>query len=174
MPESYVEIPLPPETAIDPNMVASAWFSDCYQAALTQPALSVTDLFEAVLGHSPRWLKALLILRNRIAARAGLTVAPDALIQRFDRRPTYAVGETIGPWPIYHLSDTELIAGRDNGHLDFRLSVLKREVAQPTVTISTVCRVHNVYGKLYLLFIIPFHRWGMRKLMQRAVSAGRL
>jgi hypothetical protein len=44
----------------------------------------------------------------------------------------------------------------------------------PSVVVSTVCWVHNAAGKAYLRLIIPFHRWGVRHLLKRAVRAGRL
>lgn len=170
----FIERPVPAESALDRRDVETAWFSDSYQANLSNPSLSVVDLFEAVLGHHPRWLGMLLAVRNRIASWAGLEVPPKAAIRRFERKPDYAVGDIIGPWPIYTLTDAELIAGRDNGHLDFRVSVLKLETPSPAVAISTICNVHNRFGKIYLFFIAPFHRWGMRQLMRRAVAAGRL
>jgi hypothetical protein len=165
---------VPPESALDRHRVATAWFSDSYRAPLTRPTQSVTDLFEAVLGHHPRWLRMLLLLRNRLAGWAGLAVPPDAAVRQFASKPFYAVGDTIGPWPIFALTECELIAGRDNKHLDFRVSVLKFEAPVPSVAISTICNVHNWYGKAYLFCIVPFHRWGMRQLMRRAVAAGRL
>jgi hypothetical protein len=170
----FTEGLIPPESSLDHSKVAAAWFSDSYQAVLTKPTISVADLFEAVLGHHPRWMKKLLILRNRIAARAGLDVASGDMIQNFERKQYYAVGDTIGPWPIFHISETELIAGRDERHLDFRVSILKLNTPAPSVAISTICNVHNRYGKVYLFFIAPFHRLGMRQLMRRAISAGRL
>jgi Protein of unknown function (DUF2867) len=171
---NYTEGPVPEESSLDRHDVETAWFSDSYQTVLTKPTMGVTDLFEAVLGNHPRWMKRLLILRNHIAARAGLDVATDDMIQNFDRKHYYAVGDTIGPWPIFHLSETELIAGRDERHLDFRVSILKLNTPAPSVAISTICNVHNRYGKIYLFFIAPFHRLGMRQLMRRAISAGRL
>ncbi len=165
---------IPRESMLERAMVDAAWFSDSHRATPIDPGLSVVDLFEAVLGHHPRWIKTLLMLRNRVAGLVGLAIAPDATIRSFDRRNAYAVGDMIGPWPIFALTDTELIAGRDNNHLDFRLSVLKLNTPSPTVAISTICNVHNRFGKVYLFFIVPFHRWGMRRLMLRAVAAGRL
>jgi Protein of unknown function (DUF2867) len=171
---SIVEGPVPPESGLDRQAVRTAWFSDSYQAELSNPALSVTELFEAVLGQHPRWLVLVLLLRNRIAGWAGLEVPPTSTLRRFERKAAYAVGDTIGPWPIFALNDRELIAGRDNHHLDFRVSVLKLEAPSPTVAISTICNVHNRYGKVYLFFIAPFHRIGLRQLMRRAVAAGRV
>lgn len=46
--------------------------------------------------------------------------------------------------------------------------------SQSCVVVSTVCNVHNLYGKIYLFFIVPFHKWGVKQLMSRAVRAGRL
>jgi hypothetical protein len=168
------EGPVPAESALDKGDVDTAWFSDSYAAELKNPSLGVADLFEAVLGHHPRWARVLLAFRNRIAGWAGLEVPPAAAVSQFERKPHYAVGDIIGPWPIFALTDTELIAGRNNSHLDFRLSVLKLDHPSPTVAFSTICNVHNRSGKIYLFFIVPFHRWGMRNLMRRAVAAGRL
>ena len=90
-------------------------------------------------------------------------------------RPQYAIGDKIGPWPLFNLTDNELVAGRDNKHLDFRLSVLKETRGAATdVVVSTVCTTHNAFGRLYLFFIIPFHKWGVRYLIARAIAAGRI
>jgi len=43
-----------------------------------------------------------------------------------------------------------------------------------SVTVSTICLVHNTAGKIYLFFIVPFHRWGVRRLISAAIKAGRL
>jgi hypothetical protein len=57
----------------------------------------------------------------------------------------------------------------------FRLSVLKVfDDAEASVIVSTVCAVHNLSGKLYLFFVVPFQRSGVRKLMANARAAGRL
>lgn len=165
---------IPPESVLDKRDVSTAWFSDSYQAKNIRTGMSVVDLFQAIFGHSPGWIKALLLLRNRLAKRAGLIVPPDAAIRSFDRKADYSVGDTIGPWPIYHLSETELVAGRDNRHLNFRVSVIKLNTNAPTVAVSTICNVHNNFGKAYLFVIVPFHRWGMRHLMRRAIAGGRL
>ena len=90
-------------------------------------------------------------------------------------RDSYRVGDKIGPWPVFFVGEGELIAGRDNGHMDFCLSVLKvRKGDAADVVVSTVCAVHNVFGRIYLFLIVPFHRAGVQRLLARAVQAGRL
>lgn len=41
-------------------------------------------------------------------------------------------------------------------------------------TLSTAVRPHDVFGKAYLLAILPFHRLGVRALLANAVRARRL
>ena len=85
------------------------------------------------------------------------------------------MGDKIGPWPIFFIADNEIVAGRNNKHLDFRVSVLKAADGDATsVVVSTICSVHNLFGKIYLFFIVPFHRAGVRSLLANAVAAKRL
>lgn len=120
-------------------------------------------------------MKFALVLRNRLASCVGLEVPTTAEILQPQVRQHYGVGDKIGPWPIFHLDETELVAGRDNKHLDFRLSVLKEADGERcSAVVSTVCTTHNAFGKAYLILVIPFHRWGVQRLMSRAVVGGRL
>ena len=172
---SPAECEVPLASALQPRLVAAAWFSDSYRAPLTPPPADVVDIFFSIFSHHPRWIKLTLVLRNRLAKRCGLSVPAEADVMSSPRRQTYKVGDIIGPWPIFSIDDSELVVGRDNGHLDFRLSIL-RELGStgPCVVVSTVCVVHNWYGKAYLFFIVPFHRWGVRYIITRALRAGRL
>jgi hypothetical protein len=166
---------LPQSSMLHGGVAKSAYFTDSYSAALINTEANMVSIFFAIFGHHPKWMKFLLVLRNKIAAFFGLETPESSDILAPKIKEHYMVGEKIGPWPIYHLSQDELIAGRDNRHLDFRLSVMKLTDAGGTkVVVSTVCDVHNVFGKVYLFFIIPFHKWGVEKIMKDAVVHGRL
>jgi Protein of unknown function (DUF2867) len=166
---------IPSQSLLDPVSVKTAYFADSYRIALSDGAMPMPAIFFAIFGHHPLWIKILLLIRNRIAAMSGLDVASDELILRPAQKAQYKSGDTIGPWPIYTLMEHELIAGRDNAHLDFRLSVIKSALdGRNVVTVSTICNVHNIYGKLYLCVIVPFHKWGLRRLLAAAVRSGRL
>ena len=166
---------LPIETAIDRTLVENAYFTDSYRAPLTHGDASVVDIFFAIFGHHPLWLKAILLARHRVGGLFGLNAAATSDILAPARASSYRVGDNIGPWPAFHLGDVELIAGRDVKHLDFRLSVLKQGSDEAMfVTVSTVCRTHNWFGRLYLSVIAPFHKWGVQRLMAKAVQEGRL
>jgi Protein of unknown function (DUF2867) len=170
-----LECDLPLDSALSRCGVETAYFRDSYRAPLVCKDLGIIDVFFALFGHAPLYVKLLLITRNAIAKLAGLEVPTIAQIMKPEIRSTYSVGERIGPWPIFALSDSEIVAGRNNKHLDFRLSVLKRvDDGAASVTVSTVCTVHNLAGKVYLFFILPFHRFGVKALMSNAIAANRL
>ncbi len=172
---SFIECDIPKDSALCSNMVEAAYFQDSYRAPLARRDLGIVDVFFALFGHSPLYVKLLLISRNAIAKLAGLDVPTVAEILNPEVRSTYAVGDRIGPWPIFSISQDEIVAGRNNKHLDFRLSVLKcTEDGTASVTVSTVCTVHNLAGKVYLFFIAPFHRFGVKNLISSAVAARRL
>ena len=172
---AVVACEIPSGSLLDRDAIRSADFQDCYRAPLARIDLGIVDIFFAVFGHHPLWIKLLLIIRNAVARRAGLDAPTVAEIMRPAARTSYRVGDKIGPWPIFAMSDSEIIAGRNNRHMDFRVSVLRDVDGRAgSVTVSTICNVHNSYGRLYLWCIIPFHRYGVQLLMSRAVAAKRL
>jgi hypothetical protein len=134
---------LPKSSALH-SEVKSAYFRDSYSAALRNSEANIISIFFAIFGHHPKWLKLVLVLRNKVVALFGLESAKLSDIFKPQIKEHYVVGEKIGPWPIYHLTDNELVAGLDDKHLDFRLSVLKSTEGGGTkVIVSTVCDVRG-------------------------------
>jgi hypothetical protein len=170
-----IECDVPSSSMLNRDLIDSSCFHDSYRVPLTRAELGIVDIFFAVFGHSPLWAKVLLIVRNAIARLAGLEAPTVAEIMKPGIGKDYSVGEKIGPWPIFFIGGNEIIAGRDNKHLDFRVSVLKTVDGETmNVVVSTICTVHNLFGKIYLLVIAPFHRNGVKLLMRNAVAAKRL
>jgi Protein of unknown function (DUF2867) len=120
-------------------------------------------------------MNLMLIARNKAAALAGLEVPTTSEIVNMEKKDRYLVGEKIGPWPIFFLSSNEHIAGRDNKHMDFRVSIMKvHDGTRSSVVVSTLCLVHNKFGQCYLSSVVPFHKFGLRRLMASALAAQRL
>lgn len=166
---------IPTSSVLNRQTIDAAYFQDSYRAPLGHPGAAMPDIFFAIFGQHPAWIKALLIVRNKLATWCGLEAPTSAEIMNVGAKTHYAVGDKIGPWPIFALTENELIAGRDNKHLDFRLSLLRDDhCGTPSVVVSTICTVHNLAGKIYLFFIVPFHKWGVKTLIARALAAGRL
>jgi hypothetical protein len=169
------ECDVPRLSVLDRRLVEAAFFRDSYRAPVVHTQANVVEIFFAVFGHHPLWMKTILVVRNRFASLCGLDVPTDSEILKPEVKTSYNVGDKIGPWPIFSLTQRELVAGRNNSHLDFRLSVLKEGNGEAmSAVISTVCTTHNAFGRIYLFFIIPFHKWGVRRLISRAIAAGRL
>jgi Protein of unknown function (DUF2867) len=172
---NIVECDVPSGSMLTREVIEHAYFRDSYRAPLSRGELGVVDIFFAIFAHHPLWVKLLLIVRNRVASVAGLEAPTVSEILRVEIKDHYVVGDKIGAWPIFSLGENELVAGRNNKHLDFRLSVLKvTDGDRTSVVVSTICTVHNLAGKVYLFFVVPFHRYGVRKLMVRALAARRL
>ena len=170
-----IECDLPSGSALRGDATRNVYFHDSYRAKLARLELGIVDIFFALFGYTPLWMKVLLIVRNAAAKVFGLEAPTVGEIMKPTVRREYCVGEKIGPWPIFFIADNEIVAGRNNKHLDFRLSVLKAmEGDTASVVVSTICTVHNVYGKIYLFLIVPFHRHGVRSLISNAVVAKRL
>jgi Protein of unknown function (DUF2867) len=172
---SVVECDVPSGSMLSHELIERAYFRDSYRAPLSHRELGIIEIFFGIFAHHPRWVKLLLIARNKLASLAGLDAPTPSEILHVEIKDRYVVGEKIGVWLIFGLSEDEIVAGRNNKHMDFRLSVLKMPDGDgASVAVSTICSVHNLAGKLYLFFVVPFHRYGVRKLMANALAARRL
>jgi hypothetical protein len=160
-------------------MAPQADFIDRRVVPLSRADASAVDIFHALFGHRPWWMKGVMVLRNRLARWAGLAAPSVAEIMRPSLRKHYEVGQKIGAWPIDRVNATELVAGRDNSHMDFRLSIVREAPSSGShhadhAVVTTRCFAHNRFGRVYLAVIKPFHRWGMAYLIRSAIQAGRL
>ena len=171
---SVIECDVPCHSALGKDLIERADFRDAFRAPLNRSDLSVVEIFFGIFSQRPGWMNLMLIARNKVAAQAGLEVPSTSEIVNMEKRERYFVGEKIGPWPIFFLGSDELVAGRDNKHMDFRVSIMKvHDGIRPTVVVSTLCMVHNRFGQHYLSAIIPVHKFGVRTLMANALAAHR-
>ncbi len=165
----------PTASLIDQEFRNRAYYTDSYATWLTRLNATPVELFKAIFAHRPTWMKRVIAARNWLAARLGLDAPTVAETMSPSRDEVHAVDGRIGGWHIFVLTDHELIAGRDNKHLDFRVSIMRETGAEiSNGVVSTVCVVHNVFGKIYLFFVLPFHRRGLRWLISSASANGRL
>ncbi|MGR3502712.1 DUF2867 domain-containing protein [Pseudaestuariivita sp.] len=127
-------------------------FLDCYAVASSATPRQAAEVITAF----PRWTHGLLTLRKLITAPFGLKQeGPDT-------------GNSVGPFPVTHESATELTAGFDDRHLDFRVSVT---AIDGTVRLATWVKPHNFGGRAYLTAIMPFHIAIARNALARTAAA---
>lgn len=150
-------------------------FTDSYAVALNRSDLTIQQVYLALFAHHPWWAKLLLLLRTRIVSLFGIGGPTARQMNRLDIKDAYALGEKIALFTLYAQDEDELIAGGDDKHLDFRVSVLRlRENGAARVVVTTVVRTRNLFGRVYLAIITPFHRFGVKHLLSTAVARGRL
>jgi hypothetical protein len=143
-------------------LLAGAQFSDAFSVAVDDTALDARGAAERMLGYRPRWIAALMALRNSLVTPFGLkTPSPE--------RRTAA--DTVGIFPVLSETPGRLVAGFDDRHLDFRVVV---DVASPgpgrQVTATTLVETHNLLGRLYLAVILPFHRIIVRAMLRQVAG----
>jgi hypothetical protein len=103
----------------------SFYYWDSYEAPLRRGDLAMHEIHLALFAHRPRWARWLLILRGWIVAPFGLKATTAAELDSIEIKPAYAVGDKIARFILYAQSDTEIVTGGNDRHLDFRVSVHK-------------------------------------------------
>jgi len=155
--------------------IGGSYYWDSFEAPLRRRELAMPEIYLALFAHHPGWAKALLIVRGWIVAPLGLRASTAADFDGIAIKPAYAIGEKIARFTLLAQSDTEIVTGGDDRHLDFRVSVRKlADGGAGRVVLSTTVSPHNLFGRAYLFVILPFHRLGVRTLLSNAVKAGRL
>ena len=126
-------------------------YADAYQVTLpdTLP-VDLDQLPRQVLTAGPAWAHYLMRLVGPTSAGRRNASQSGQL---------HRLGESQGPLQVFERTDDEVIVGRNDRHLDFRISFLcpQRQTAH-LLTMITVVQCHGQLGRLYFALIAPFHR----------------
>lgn len=122
-------------------------FADTY--AIAAPAgIDAIEAKQRIIASTPAWVNALMVLRNRLVGLASLKTAP------------------ISEFPVIAETPESVVLGFDDSHLDFRIVVWLPEATRE-LSLTTIVRTHNRFGRLYLRLIMPFHRLIARRMTER-------
>jgi hypothetical protein len=140
-------------------LLAGAQFGDAFSIAVDNTGLDARQAAQKMLAHGPRWIDALISLRNRLVAPFGLkTPSPGET----------AATDTVGIFPVISETPDRLVAGFNDRHLDFRVVVDVAPSGQDKrVTLTTLVRTHNLLGRVYLAIILPIHRLIARTMLRQ-------
>lgn len=151
-----------PAAAMSASGLTRIDFSDGYSGQVDRTYVDAEQAARAVFAEPPRMLTWLIILRNGIVAPFGLKTS----ISFSDR----GLGK-IGMFPIISSTGAEVVVGGDDKHLDFRIWIsIQPSLKGSEVTISTLVKINNFFGRVYLFIIMPFHKLLTRSLLERAVN----
>ena len=154
---------------------AKFYYWDSFEACLRDPDLTMTQIYIGIFSHMPGWAKWLLVLRNKIVSVFGIKGPTLEQLNDVGLKGRYVIGEKIALFTLLSQDENEIVAGGDDKHLEFKVSVLRvNDGGVRKVVVTTVVKPHNFFGKAYLFFILPFHRFGVKTLMSNAVAAGRV
>lgn len=146
-------------------------FLDSQAVPLPHPAPDAAGLAIATFFAMPGWAMALLRLRNLIVAPFGLKTGNELGGLPTPSREEINQLTYDGIFAVHSATETEVVFGADDKHLDFRVSVLKSE-KDDLVAISTWVHPHNLSGRAYLTAVYPFHRIIVRRSLSGASRLG--
>ncbi|MBC7957738.1 MAG: DUF2867 domain-containing protein [Cytophagales bacterium] len=142
--------------------------------AIQLPAGASKDpdvLARFILSHQPSWVGVLTKVRDLLVAGFGLKTA-----KHLASLAGGAPADRAGIFKVYSVSETEIIVGEDDRHLDFRVSVFCALESAPQASrqlvVSTVVQCHNRLGRVYIFLIAPFHRMVVRASLLHAARVG--
>lgn len=143
------------------GLVPGSDFHDAWSAPAADASLPALGQFLKAAAATPGWVEACMALRNRVVRAVGLKDL--GALGRIDpARPAadYRPGDRIGIFTLFENHPGEALLGDRDRHLDVTLSVHRHELeaGRVQVTITTVVKVHNLLGRLYMLPVRPMHR----------------
>ena len=128
-------------------------FLDCFRVTADVSPRQAAEVITAF----PGWAGLLLKIRRLVTTPFGLSQdGPDA-------------PDKVGPFPVISETENELIAGFDDKHLEFQVSVLRRD---GQIFLATWVHPHNIGGWAYLAAIYPFHVLVARDALRRVAQGG--
>ncbi|EPJ44999.1 MAG: hypothetical protein OFPI_38280 [Osedax symbiont Rs2] len=147
-------------TPVDSNiyaMSAGAYYVDSHRVATKYLGRSSLQIWLGHLSKTPAWINFFMLLRNKLVCKLGLKDLGDLRIS--DKiSQQYQIGDRVGIFTLLSVNDTEVILGDNDKHLEVKISLYKDNSCGESIVISAVVHTHNVYGKIYMLFVTPVHK----------------
>jgi len=154
-----------PEPAIE-RLLPGAQFIDAYRVSVADAALDASEAARIMLEQTPGWVDALMAVRNAVVRPLGLKTG-------------HAMGggdERIGLFPVQSATPARVVLGFPDKHLDFCVVVDVSGAGadgRTQVTATTLVRLNNALGRVYLAAILPFHQIIVRAALARVAARWR-
>ncbi len=144
------------------------YFRDALSIPFSKPQLTPGNIQHRIFAYMPIWGNKLMSLGNAIVGCFGLTVEQDS---RLHGKEDLQLGDSAGFMKVIYCEGDEIISYAQDKHMDFYLSVTKRD---GHAIISTLVNKKIYFGRLYVNFIVPFHWVIARTVLAGAVKKGRV
>ena len=157
-----------PKQSVSKQFITSLDFFDAFKVKLINPDQNVDALYIAIFNHAPKWVAFLMGLRNKIVGIFGLDTGDEPADEDLKK---LKIGDKYGVFKIFDIQPNEIIAGEDDSHLNFRVSVLKED---GYLTLSTLVHYNSGFGKFYFFIVKPFHKMVVKGMIKNAVKNKRI
>ncbi|MHA7108610.1 DUF2867 domain-containing protein [Sunxiuqinia elliptica] len=159
---------------------ASFHYIDSFQsqAVVDGEQNDIQHIAKLLLSSGPAWIDTLMAIRDQLVKLVGLKTSDlhKAKQQELDELK-FEPGEQLGIFKLYARSENELILGKDDKHLDFRVSLLldrpNAETTQKKIAITTAVQFNNLFGRIYFVPVKPFHQLIVRRMLKELVRKAR-
>ncbi len=154
-----IPVDIPPSCRLAAD-VEGSYFHDAFEIELDTTGRSAMSLYLAAASLTPKWVDALMSVRNRMVSLVGLkNLGTLSALDPHKPASAYKVGERVGIFTLLHVSDDEVVLGDADKHLHVKVSVCRvTQGVRQTVVVSNVVCVHNTLGKVYMFFVEPIHK----------------
>jgi hypothetical protein len=156
-------------------LLPGAYFHDAWAISAALPELDALEQFLRVARRTPRWIDALMNLRNRVVGFFGLkNLGEIASVDVSKTSSDYSVGDRVGIFTLIEKTEHEALLGDDDKHLSVVVSVHKTPASHDkdvVVTVTTIVHIKNWFGRLYMVPVAPAHRVIARTMVKVVGSA---
>ncbi len=150
-------------TPAESDLVAPRDALDFFEARsidLPRP-MSALEAWDALMRYPLPGIALAFRIRDAISARFGIKRIGGATM----RRPTAPkVGDRLGFFLIERIEPAILTLSERDRHLDNVTCVTTHDLR---LTITTSVKVHNLYGRIYMLPVAPAHRLIVSTMLRR-------
>lgn len=113
----------------------------------------------------PKWVDFLMRLRHQIVKIFGLKTEYK---NQLNITNYYPIGSKAVAFTVLNRNENEIVMCETDKHLDFRTSVLIIDQEnRKLVALITLVRYNNLLGRVYFIFVKPFHRIIVKSLLKQ-------
>jgi hypothetical protein len=146
------------------NVLPSADFGDAFAIDVRNATLDAPEATRRAFAGQPGWIARLLAIRNILVAPFGLKPGADRSLPASSR---------VGVFPVVSSSSERVVLGFDDTHLNFRIIVDVKALDETTrrITATTLVHRNNLFGRVYLATVMPFHKLIVPTMLARVSDA---
>lgn len=137
----------------------------------TNKILDVDIIIFKLINSIPKWFELLLYLRNVVVSMFGLKTGKILNSHYNQEKLNFKQDQYFGDFYIILKEINYLVVELKDKHLDFRFAFfVRKETGITKVSLRTIVKLNNIFGKMYFFLITPFHRLIVPNILKRLSS----